>query len=124
MTDPLVRIIVPVCALLGMGTHACGEEGLVALIEGTPWASAAASAAFGSAASFSWLVVRAWYLTVVAHGAEAAYAAYECKRRLKMTAAISLRWFVLVFATGYPVTRKVMELVEVDKAAKSSRKKA
>lgn len=117
VTDPRIRTSFPVIVLLGVGTHVYGEEGLSTLMEGMPWASASVSA------TFPWIVVWAWYVTVLAHILEASYAAYECKRRLQMTAATTLKWFVLVLATGYPVTRKVMELAEVDKAARSTKKK-
>uniref|UniRef100_A0A7S4HQP9 Uncharacterized protein n=1 Tax=Odontella aurita TaxID=265563 RepID=A0A7S4HQP9_9STRA len=104
---------------MGYATHVVGSEELTNVIESSPKVERIISGLFWSPSAFSTLVAAAWYFTVVAHTAEAAYVAYHCRTTLKTTHATALKWFFLTCCTGFPVTMKATELFGV--ASKSKR---
>lgn len=121
ITEPLILVIVVICAAMGFATHAIGSKELAALIESSPKIEPTISAMFGSPSTFCLLVAAAWYFSVVAHTAEAVYVAYQCRKTLKTTAASALKWFLLTCCAGFPVTRKATELFDVaNKGGKNS----
>ena len=123
ITDPIMRMLFGACILLGVGT-ALGQAELASRINDTPWASSIVTTAFGSAEFFAKVVIGSWYVSLVAHGLEAVYTAYLCKRTLKMDVMTTLKWFLLNVCTGFPIINKVKELVAVDTAARANKKKA
>lgn len=121
VTDPLMRTLFGACLLLGAGT-AMGQEELAKKIDDTPWASSIVTSIFGASSRFAYMVVASFYFSLVAHSAEAFYTAYLCKTVLKMKPLTICKWFVLNTCTGFPIMKKVTEMVEVDKAARASKK--
>lgn len=121
VTDPLMRMLFGACILLGVGT-ALGQEELGRRVDDTPWASSIVNAVFGTSASFANFVVGAWYFSLVAHTMEAFYTSYLCKSTLKMKTGTTFKWFLLNVCTGFPIMKKVQELVAVDSAARSKKK--
>lgn len=122
VTDPLMRMLFGACMMLGAGT-ALGQEDLAKRIDDTPWAAPIVAAIFGTSALFAKLVVGSWYFSLAAHTGEAFYTAYLCKSKLKMKAGNVIRWFVLNVCTGFPIMNKVRDLVAVDSAARSRKKR-
>ena len=122
VTDPIIRLIFGACMLLGVGT-ALGRERLGSAVDGTPWTKSMVDSTFGSSARFAEAVIGAWYLSLAAHLMEAFYTAYMCKVILKLKTGATMKWFVLNASVGYPIMKKVQELVAVDSAARSKRKK-
>lgn len=120
--EPLILAIIVICVAMGLATHALGSEKLSALIESFPKIESTVSAVFGSPSTFATLVAKAWYFSVVAHGAEAVYVAYQCRVTLKTTPVAAFKWFILTCCAGFPVTRKATELFEV--ASKGGKKKS
>lgn len=121
VTDPLMRMLVGASMLIGVGT-ALGQEELAKRVDDTYWASSIVCTIFGTSSRFAYLVVAAWYFTLVAHTLEAFYASYLCKKCLKMKTITTAKWFLLNVCTGFPIMKKIVELVEVDKAARSAKK--
>jgi hypothetical protein len=78
---------------------------------------------FGSSVRFAEAVIGAWYFSLAAHLMEAFYTAYMCKVILKLKTGATMKWFVLTASVGYPIMKKVQELVAVDSTARSKRKK-
>lgn len=122
-SDPLISLIFITVLLLASATHILGRDALADLIDSSApsLVSGSINLVFGSSRFFADMVAYSWYFTVVAHLAEATYAAHECRSRLKLKPGATWRWHLMICTVGYPVTKKVLELVEVDKEA---RKKA
>lgn len=122
VSDPAMRTLFGACLLLCAGT-ALGREGLARRVgEAPPWAAAIVATVFGTPARFADLVVGFGYFTLFAHAAEACCTAYLCKVSLKMKTGTTIKWFVLNVCVGFPIMMKVMELVAVDRAARSKAK--
>ena len=51
------------------------------------------------------------------------YTAYLCKRILKLKAITTMKWFALNACVGFPIMNKAKELVAINSASKSKRKK-
>ena len=117
VTDPIIRMIFGACMLLGLGT-ALGRERLGSTVDGTPWAKSMVDSTFGSSVRFAEAVIGAWYFSLAAF-----YTAYMCKVILKLKTGATMKWFVLTASVGYPIMKKVQELVAVDSTARSKRKK-
>ncbi|KAL7548742.1 hypothetical protein ACHAWF_012006 [Thalassiosira exigua] len=122
ITDPLMRTLFGACMLLGVGT-ALGQEELAKKVDGLPWAASIVTAIFGNCSRFARLVIGLWYFSLAVHTLEAFYTAYLCKKVLKMKSITTLQWFALNVCTGFPIMNKVKELVAVDCAARSTKKK-
>jgi hypothetical protein len=122
VTDPIQRMIFGVCILLGVGM-VLGREGLGSAVDGTPWAKSMIDSTFGSSARFAEAVIWAWYFSLAAHSLEGVYTAYLCKRVLKLKTGATMKWFVLNACVGFPIMNKVKELVAINSASKSKRKK-
>ena len=121
VTDPIIRVIFGVCILLGVGT-ALGRERLCSTVDGTPWAKSMVDSTFGSSARFAEAVIGAWYFSLAVHLMEAFYTTYMCKVILKLKTGVTIKWFLLNASVGYPIMKKVQELVAVESAARSKRK--
>lgn len=121
VTDPLMRALFGACILLGVGTT-LGQEELGSRIDDTPWASAIVNTIFGTSARFARLVVASFYFSLFAHTMEGFYTAFLCKTVLKIKTETTFKWFVLNVCTGFPIMKKVQELVAVDTAARSRKK--
>jgi len=115
-----MRVLFGSTILLGIGTW-LGQEELARRVDGIPWANAIVSAGFVTSDRFARVVIGCWYFSLFAHTAEAIYTAFLCKS-LKMKPLTILKWFILNVCTGFPIMKKVQELVDVDKAARSKGK--
>mmetsp|Transcript_40644 Transcript_40644/g.85375 ORF Transcript_40644/g.85375 Transcript_40644/m.85375 type:complete len:231 (+) Transcript_40644:133-825(+) len=122
VSDPLMRTLFGACLLLGAGT-AIGHDELVQRINGNHYASSIVTTIYGTSDSFASLVIFFFYFSLVAHSMEAVYTAYLCKQKLKMKNGTTLRWIALNVCTGFPIMNKVKELVKVDAAARSEKKR-
>ena len=122
ITDSMMRVLFGGCLLLGVGT-VLGKDELASRIDDAPWVAGIVGSIFGSSALFAKLVVGSFYFSLAAHGLEAVYVAYLCKTTLKVKVGTTLQWFLLNLCTGFPVMNKIRELVGVDRAARSSKKK-
>ena len=122
VADPLTRTIAVACILLGVGAYK-GRDGLASVIDSTPWVKSIIDATFGSSARFAGAVVGAWRFAFVAHLFEAIYTAYVCATILKLKTGSTMKWFVLNACVGYPIMKKVLELVAIEGAARSKRRK-
>ncbi|KAL3815489.1 hypothetical protein ACHAXA_000726 [Cyclostephanos tholiformis] len=121
VTDPIIRTIAAACILLGAGTS-MGRDGLGSTVDGIPWVKSMIDATFGSSSRFADAVAGAWYFALVAHSMEAIYTAYVCRVILKLKMGATMKWFVLNSCVGYPVMKKVLELVAIDSAARSKKR--
>lgn len=88
--------------------------------------SGVVSLVFGSASNFSLAVRAAFYFSVVAHGGEALYVAYHCRRTLKLQWKATILWFLMICMVGIPITSEFLPLLNVarKKSNEAAAKKA
>jgi len=64
--------------------------------------------------SFS-LVRYIWYFIVVVHACEAVYIGYLTKTKLNLKVTSIVGWVILTLMTGFPTTRRVVQIVNIKK---------
>jgi len=119
--DFFTIFILAICLLLGFATHVVGTKEVVESISNRPLVDSMISSVFGSARTFGRWVEGGWYFAIVAHVAEGIYAAYLCKTKLKTKVWTAFQWFLLTCSVGWPITSRVVELVEVDRKAREGK---
>jgi hypothetical protein len=119
VTDPVALVVVLVTALLALGTYGFGgAQGLATVIsDAKPWNFFIASI-WGSTDLFAKQVVFFWYFAIVLHALEGVYVAYHAVRTFKLGLGTTLLWFYLVLCTGFPISKRFLELLKVQSAAK------
>jgi hypothetical protein len=68
---------------------------------------------FGSASVLAEQVRFFFYLSIVAHVAEAIWAVYKCQSVLKLKFQACLMWFLTVSAVGYPIFKSFSRCFDV-----------
>ena len=99
-------------ATLGYTNLAYGLEGIKAYLDNTNYIKYI----YGSRTDLIALgAVAVEYIAFVAHICEAIYAAYLSRTQLKLPWTATLKWFVMVFATGFPILAEIEALHNVQK---------
>jgi hypothetical protein len=122
VTKPLALKILVVCGLLGYGTEILGMEGMLALLEQAPHDGFLATV-IGSPQALCYIVMGAWYVSVIVHLGEALWAAYHCVNTLKMDATATLQWFLAIWAVGYPIFIEFRSLIKLHEEQSKSKSK-
>jgi hypothetical protein len=125
ITDPLALIILVICSFLGYCTYAFDKTALIDHIQQLDRLNnVLENISTGSGASaFALLIYGSWYFALVVHVMEAMYAAYHCRKTLKLKVGNTMLWFVLVSLVGFPIMSKLMRLVNAQLEARAEKTK-
>jgi uncharacterized RDD family membrane protein YckC len=124
VTKPLALKVLIVLGITGYGTNILGIEGMLALLERAPRGGFMATV-ISNPQVFCYLVMGFWYVAVTVHLCEALWAAYHCANTLKMDTTATLKWFLVVWAVGYPTLIDLQSLIKLhEEQSKSIEKKA
>lgn len=105
-TQPLALKILLAFLALAHGTLVMGGDGLTAFLDATHLIKAF----YPKTYLITMLVQVAFYVTVVAHTYEASWAAFICKKTLKLNWKGTVQWTVMVFLVGFPILGKLQSL--------------
>ena len=101
VTDPISLIIIVACSTLAILHYTGMANNLPPFID-------------AKAVSFF------WYFSVVVHVFEAIYVAYLCRTKANLSAGITMKWFVFVCCTGWPMASRFMNLIQDEKEKKKA----
>jgi hypothetical protein len=97
-----------------------GVPQMTDMIESAKEINVYVSKVFGSANMLALLIRFFFYFIVVAHTAEATWAAYKCRTVLKLQAKPTLMWFGMVLLLGYTVLPELLTLLTVNRVSKEA----
>ena len=120
ITDPLNRIIILSVLALGYFSY----QGLHSFVSDiTTYAppfvkDMIIDGIFGSTETLFMFIKFSFKFAIVAHVMEAMYVAFLCRTVLKLKTKTIVEWYLIVSITGYPMTSKVLDFVNVHKETK------
>lgn len=100
---PLALLILLVCSAATYAKFGIGGAVITEYIETHPIAYERVTMILGSVAVVNALISFVFWTSVVGHGIEACFVAYQCKYTLELSTKNTLAWFILVSMVGYPV---------------------
>ena len=103
---PLALKLMVSFAMLGYGTLVVGHEGMTAYLDQTNLIKRFYSHTNVIAIAIQFV----FYVTTVAHIAEASFAAYTCRKAFKLNWNGTMQWIVMVFIVGFPILNEMTTL--------------
>lgn len=121
VTDPISLGVIFAIVPLAMVAYYWGVDGTAEMIEKAPRLNRTVTAVAGSAKLFAIWLRAAWYVTLVAHLAEAGFAAFHCVKTLKLKPLATVEWWITIFISGIAVMNRFLPLVEAQVGAKKAK---
>lgn len=100
---PLAMLILLVCSAATYAKFVIGGEKIIDYIESSPIAYERVTSLVGSVEMVNYLISFVFWVSVLGHGTEACFVAYQCKYTLGLSTKNTIAWFVLVTMVGYPI---------------------
>jgi hypothetical protein len=119
VSKPEVLIIFSIIAAMGYGTW-MGVPEMTEVFSNAKQLTFVIEKAFGSASMLAELVRFFFYFSIVAHVAEAIWAAHKCQSVLKLKFQVRLMWLLAVSAVGFPILKELIELLTIDRVTKQA----
>lgn len=120
--QPLAMLIFLVCSAATVAKFVIGEAAITEYIETSPIAYERVLSLFGSVQMVNYLISFVFWTSVVGHGMEACFVAYQCKSSLELNTKNTLAWFILVCMVGYPVMTKFNVLLKAQMTGEAKAK--
>lgn len=89
-----------------------GQDSITEYIETSPIAYERVIMLLGSVKMVNYLISFVFWTSVIGHGIEACFVAYQCKHSLELNMKNTVLWFILVSMVGYPIMTKFNVLLK------------
>jgi len=101
---------------LAYSTHILKHDGIIlSVYKMHPFLQNMIDSIFSSRSSFASFVIYLWYVYVGAHVVESLMLVSVCQKYLQLRNGILLQWFVLGVAVSYPISRRILHFVDMQK---------
>jgi len=114
ISDPIARVVFIVFMMLGYTTCFLGIDEFARLLEDNcPLYTLSLVSSYLPLTKV--VIFYGWYITIVAHACEAIYTSYLTKTKLRLKTSDIVRWAILTFTIGLPMTMRVVTLVSIQR---------
>mmetsp|Transcript_29450 Transcript_29450/g.33076 ORF Transcript_29450/g.33076 Transcript_29450/m.33076 type:complete len:224 (+) Transcript_29450:71-742(+) len=112
ITNPLALLILVFCGILSYGNY-LSADGMADAFMQAPRLEKTINALFGTTIFFGHLVSGAFWISIVAHGVEAAIGVYYSLTLLKLGIIPTSLWGIMIFLVGYPIFKELTDLLSI-----------